>query len=428
MQYISRNEIILFFICGILSALSCMNYSSEGANTVSMAFSTLYILLSSGLSLENQLYMMVFAIPNTKALGFGGISCSIIICSIVAVKYILFARNRPKITWGITLYLIYSLQFIVRFNDVMIGLVMPIKQVLNMLFFLVLAADKNIAKNSFVVGLKASLSLFGGIVFAFFFSSFTRNEFGRMAVAGNDPNILAIEAMFALCFISLAYINKLLPISIYGLALVLLSLVCTLCGSRMGLILLAIVLLSTILLNSTKAQKVIPVFLLIILTSVGFFFSSLGQQVLDNLMNRIELLEANDNITNGRFEIWDLYYTAINSSYLTWLFGLGDYTKFGIEDQAHNFFIEDLAGYGILGILIIYPTYFSIYKSQYHHSKRYYGNDNNNFYRFLPLFIPLIGGLTLHGLASIMNTTMLYLGTLALTKAPTKTGDLSKRR
>ena len=301
----------------------------------------------------------------------------------------------------------------------MIGFVMPIKQVLNMLFFIVLASNKRIISNSFQVGVKSSIFLFVGIVSAFFFSSFAKSSMGRMAVVGNDPNILAVEAAFTFSFVCLAYVKlKNMSQTVFSIMFVALSLVCALCGSRMGFLLFGSIIIVTIAMNARSIGRVIGMILLVVVAAVAFLSSNFGQGIIEAVQYRMDLLDTNDNISNGRFETWNLYISVLNSSPYMWIFGMGDYTQYGIENQAHNFLFEDLSGYGILGLLILYPTYFAIYKTLYKNAYIYGGKPNKGIYRFLPLLVPLIGGLTLHGLVSIMNTTMLFLGVMALTKIP----------
>ncbi len=421
---LSRKDIYLLVTGAILSAVSCVFYSSSGfegngSTPITMAISALYVLLSQFLSLEQQLYLVALALPNTKALGFGGISCSIVICAISEFRYCFFSKNKPPIPFGVILYLLYCIQFYVRFEDIMISVVMPIKQVMNMLFFIVLASNKRIFANSFQIGVKSSLFLFAGIVSAFFFSSFARISMGRMAIVGNDPNILAVEVAFTFSYVCLAYVKlKNMSQTVFGIMFVALLLVCALCGSRMGFLLFGFIIIVTIAMNAKSFGKVTGMFLPVVMAAGVFLASNFGQEIIESVQYRMELLETNDNMSNGRFETWDLYLSVLNSSPYMWLFGMGDYTQYGIENQAHNFFIEDLSGYGIIGLLILYPTYFAIYRRLYKNAVIYGGKPNNGIYRFLPLFVPLIGGLTLHGLVSIMNTTMLFLGIMALTKIP----------
>lgn len=418
MKFLSNRELLLLFVASLLSALSSSTYSIDGSTAASMSFSAVFVLLSIFLPLEQQLFLVALAIPNTKALGFGGISCSILICAISGLKYHLFAGKKPHIPIGVILYLIYCVQFYVRFNDFLIGFVMPIKQAMNMLFFVVLATDRRIAGNAFQIGFKSSLFLFAGIVSAFFFSSITSSS-GRLAAAGNDPNILSVEVAFVLSFVCLAY-GKLKQMSLPAFSVILgvLAIVSALCGSRMGFLLFGIVLFVTVIFNSRSISNVAGLLIIVVIAFGIFVTSQFGQGIIEAVQYRMYLLEANDNMSNGRFETWNLYISVLNSSPYMWIFGMGDYTQYGIENQAHNFLFEDLSGYGILGLLILYPTYFAIYKTLYKNAYIYGGKPNKGIYRFLPLLVPLIGGLTLHGLVSIMNTTMLFLGAMALTKIP----------
>ena len=100
---------------------------------------------------------------------------------------------------------------------------------------------------------------------------------------------------------------------------------------------------------------------------------------------------------------------------MLWLFGLGNYTYYGIEEMAHNFLIEDIAGYGLIGVMLLYTTYIIIYRTLYKNSMSKGKKQRIVLYQLLPFFVPIIGGLTLHGMTSIMNTTMLFIGVLCMT-------------
>lgn len=424
--HFSNKEIILLLFGGVSSALCCLFFdntgdtgSGSGSTLVSMAISAIFIAISTLLPLEQMLYMVAIGIPNTKALGFGGISCSIIVCAIAVIKYYIMRKEKPHLPMGIFIYLLFCIFSIFNYDNIISGIVMPLKQAINMIFFVLLISNSIVANNSFSIGLKASIALFLGIIFAFFSSIISSLDVGRLAVVGNDPNILAVEAAFVFVYICIAFVkSNFLSSLVFSIMAIVLCLICVLCGSRMGLLLFAIIILLTIALNANSSRKVFLMAIVIVIGAVLFLQSNLGQDLLNAFVMRMEMLESNDNVSNGRFELWNQYYKALNSSPTSWLFGLGDYTKYGIEDQAHNFLIEDLASYGIIGLLILYPTYIGIYKRQYKTSIKYCGSSRLNLYRLMPLMTPIIGGVTLHGLFSIMDTTMLYLGVLAMAKIP----------
>ena len=122
-------------------------------------------------------------------------------------------------------------------------------------------------------------------------------------------------------------------------------------------------------------------------------------------MLRTAVLEQNDDVSNGRFDIWNQYINTFNNNPILWFIGIGDFKKHGIEMMAHNFLIEDIANYGIVGCTLLYSCCILTYRKL----KRRFSS-KNSYYLLLPFFIPIIGGITLHGMTNIINISMLFIG------------------
>ena len=353
-----------------------------------------------------------------------GVSCSVMVSTVAVLKYYIFSKNKRVLTTGVSLYLVYCFLSFAKYDDIVSGFVMPIKQAINMVFFIILSSKYDISKNAFSIGLKTSLALFAGVVFALGVSIISTASLSRLAVVGNDSNILAVEVAFVLSYICVAFTRgKIFSLFQFAVFVLVLGVISVICGSRMGLLLFALILTTTLLLNIGKSRSLFVVALLLLFSGVAFVRSELGQDLIGAIKLRNEILQNNYDVSNGRFEIWGQYIVALTSSPIRLLFGLGDFTKYGIENQAHNFFIEDLAAYGIIGLLILYPTYFAIYKRQFVSIKRFSGKTRISVYRLIPLFTPIVGSLTLHGLTSIMCTTMIYLGVLSLAVPDNRSGN-----
>lgn len=401
----------------ICSVLSCLTYSPDGSTPQSMLISAVFVLMSANMTVENQLYLVAIGIPNTKALGFGGISASIVVCTVAVLVHFLKDKKKPSVPFIAFVLFIYSMQYLLRDDDYIMGAVMPIKMMANILFFVFLSNNLKVATDSFNVGLKASIALFVGIVSAFAASTFGSLDARRMTIAGNDPNMISIEIAFVLSYLSVAYFTSQKFFKwFYYVAAIILGILTMMCGSRMGMILYALVLISSIFLNAKKLGKSIVLATILGVGGTTFLLSNVGQAVIEAITLRMDVLENADNISNGRFEIWAKYFSVLNSNDLYWFFGLGSYENYGLDEMAHNFLLEDIAAYGIIGIVILYSTYIGIYRKQYRHSL-YINKNKSTFYNSIPFWVPLVGSLTLHGLGSIMITTMLYLGVLCMTGA-----------
>ena len=398
----------------ICSAISCLFYSPEGSTLPSLIVTALFILLSMNMTMENQLYMVALSLPNTKALGIGGISASIFVCTIAVVMYFLKGKKRLSIPFLAILITLYCLQYLIRNDDILMGAVMPVKTLANILFFTFISFDNEIAKDSYHVGLKASIAMFFGIFSAFFASIIGGSEAGRMTIAGNDPNMISVEVAFVLSYLSVAFFTRRqIPNMVYLVMAFVLGVISLMCGSRMGMLLYVFIIIASIMLNTRHVGKSLLLLIVLGIAGAAFLLSPMGQTMIEVFTLRMELLEQADNLSNGRFEIWEQYFSVLNSNDLYWLFGLGSYEDYGLEEMAHNFLIEDVASYGIIGVIILYSTYIEIYRRQYRHSFRTRPFKPTLYYK-IPFLVPLIGSLTLHGLGSIMVTTMLYIGVLCM--------------
>lgn len=411
---LSKKEIKLLFVGGFLSAASCMFFTEAGLSTTSVMLSILYVLLSVKASPAHKLMFVALAIPNTKALNIGGISAAICICAISVITGNIKRKN-TKVAIPLFFFFIMCLHFLIEDGDISNGIIMPIKTIMNALFFYSLVNDDEINANSFFIGTKAAFALMVGIICPFITSALGLGREGRMAIVGNDPNMLAIESAFAMSCLCLAYFrSSLISQMEFITSMGVLGVVCMLCGSRMGLILFALSIVLSILFNLKKVGKSTLMVSTIWIAIVAFLGSSMGQAALENLLVRTENLSEHDNISNGRFLIWAQYFEVFNADLIRWIWGVGDYEKYGIDYMAHNGIIEDIAAVGLLGVFLLYSTYFKIFKTQYKFSSQY-TLKKTTLYNAIPCIIPLVGCLTLHSLTSIMNTTMLFIGVLFLT-------------
>lgn len=410
----NRKDISTIIIGAILSAAACYIY--KNSETAAQVLSAIFIGFAYTLPVERQLMMVALSLPNTMALGLGGVSASVIICAVAVFKYLITGKEKVRIPAIVPFYLFYSLQFVFRYGDLTAGLVMPIKTALTIIFFSTLSRAGRVAENSYVIGFKSVIALFAGIVAAFWSSNLGSDNTSRMAVEDNDPNILAVEVAFVLSYICVNYYSAEKASKVLFLAsAIILSIISLFCGSRMGFILLGFVLVSFIFLNVKKFSKSILLVVVFGGAISAFLLSSTGQAIVDILVARSEVLELEGDVSNGRYELWETYIALLNSDPMYWLFGIGDYTNFGITVQAHNVFIEDVAYLGIVGVIILYSTYIHIFRIQYKNSKRF-NPVRRKIMFIIPLLVPLIGGMTLHSYLSIMNITMIYLGVMCLTK------------
>lgn len=414
---LTKKEIGLLVIGTILSAISVTFSTEDGATPISMAITAVYVLLVFFCNDEQKLYLVALAISNTKALNIAGASGAVCVTTIAAILSFSKLRNKGWIVVVSIIYILYCLQYLMDYGDMSQGLVMPIKAVFTMAFFYSLSQNESIAENAFNVGLKTSVFIFAGI-FIGLYATITKSTYavedGRLSVIGNDPNILAIEAVFVLSYMCVAYFkSRTLNTTFFYASAFILLFVCIMSASRMGLLLVAFTLIMAFISNATSFKQLLPFLIVGGICIAAIVMSSYGQTAIEALTMRMEVLDSKGDASNGRFELWEKYIGVLNNNPILWLVGFGSQTNVGIEDQAHNFIIETIASNGILGMAFFYGCYAKIFKNT-RRLYSLYGRDRLNLQRKWPFLLPFVGGMTLHSLSNIINITILFVAVLGM--------------
>lgn len=411
LMYMRNIESKGIIFCAILSSL-CVLSTSSGMYFISTIITLLYAVYAGSKSADKILVYLALAIPNTRSMEAFGVSGAILACTVFLFNQIV---HKKKLSRGIfilgLIYLVYSLQFIIRFYDFKIGLIMPIKMVI-MLWTLEMVR-KSIKKEYFVMTsiLYITDSMFIGIMFAVIASIISGGNIARLTIVENDPNMLSIECTFLLAVYCIAYFERIISIKLFIFYMILLGLLVLMCGSRMGILLLIILIFVSLFMNINNIKRSLSLILICIFGVSLFLISKTGQNSIAILKARNSALALQHNISNNRFDLWGEYLTIFNSNKLFWFFGLGSYSYYGIESMAHNFLLEDLSSYGVIGTLIIYCAYYKEFKGI---TKIKTINIYKKLYFYIPFLIPIIGGLTLHGISSLPNFIMLFIGTMII--------------
>lgn len=410
---------LTIIIGSVLSSLAIiMEYYS--VDILVLLLSIVFVIFAIYRQGTNSLYLVALAIPNTRVLEILGISAAVCICGVVAIAKILKKKQLDRKLFSLLLvYLLYSFQFILRSWDLKSGLVMPVKMIVVLYFFWNIYEENNKISSEYIY--KTLVYYSAGILCAFTTSLALNRISSRFSILDNDPNMLAIEAVFIISsFFVLYFRTTIVTTPVFLIEIFSLSIVCLLAGSRTGLVILAFVYIFSFIMNLKRINKTLVVLIALILVAGVFLQSSMGKQAVKVLAERSIALQKNENFSNGRDRIWREYIEVLNDNKIRWFIGIGDYTKLGIEDVAHNFLLEDISSYGLIGTGILYYIYFYIFK-------RYLKILSINIkYRLdpfviIPFSIPIIAGITLHGLTNIPNTLMLCSGAMII-------GIFGKRR
>lgn len=406
----SRNKYGSIFFCAVLSALSVI-CTAKGITVLSTTITLIYAFWVGTRNNEEFLPLLALAIPNTRSLEAFGVSGVVLACAIFVIIRLLVQHKIETKIFGLGMtYLIYSLQFFFRFEDVKIAIVMPLKMVIVLWCFMIIASELSSTYFTSRYYIFINNSMLIGIIAAVFASLVSTGGGSRLSVVENDPNMLAAECAFILSVYCVAYFKKGLSTIQFLVGVIISVFIGLMCGSRMGILLIAVVIIISIVLNLKSVNRTTALLLIVTVAALIFVFSNAGQRTIMALQRRNNVLLAQDNFSNGRFELWKEYIAVLNSSCFLWFFGMGSYVYYGISSMAHNFLIEDIASYGIIGTFIIYIAYLVIFKTV--SDKGVVKLYKQDIYTILPFFVPLFGGLTLHGMSSTPNLFMLFAGIL----------------
>lgn len=175
-----------------------------------------------------------------------------------------------------------------------------------------------------------------------------------------DPNFLSINIIFSIiCTLNLImkkYYCKILII--VSLIIQLFSIIKM--GSRNAMVCLTIAITIYFFYSIKNNSKDLLKFIMIIM--IGIIVIYIGLSTLpDNIIQRLNIYEAIDNGANGRFGIWRRALDIQLDSVFRLIFGFGAGQMPILIDYAHNFYIELLFEYGVIGLVIMSLFIFNSY-------------------------------------------------------------------
>lgn len=134
-------------------------------------------------------------------------------------------------------------------------------------------------------------------------------------------------------------------------------------GSRSFLLVFALLMLIYFIeiILTMKDNTKLLIFSLIVVVVMSYFAINYMESTLNMVSKRLQ----SKNISGSRFDIYKQYFEAMkNSFYLIFGSGMQDYNlKYNITMSSHNFFIEVISIWGIIGLNIVIVWFISLYKS-----------------------------------------------------------------
>ena len=126
--------------------------------------------------------------------------------------------------------------------------------------------------------------------------------------------------------------------------------------------------------------------------------SPLFQILTDRIIN-----PRNDDVSGGRLGFWSDYWDIITSTYKNLFLGVGfsAMNNFNLDQVAHNFFLEDMLTFGLIGVLLLYSYLFYFFN--------YFKREKITINILLPLFIFLLNSFTLHSFLGMGGVVTFFI-------------------
>lgn len=169
--------------------------------------------------------------------------------------------------------------------------------------------------------------------------------------------ILTVFCLLTILKYERKYTLKIVSLIIFFISFGLMS------GSRSFLlvfVILTFIYMLEIIINFKQNKKMV---LITIITVILMAFFAINY--MKDTLNMINKRFQSEDISGARFEIYKQYLDAIKSSpYIIFGSGMQDYNyKYNLTMSSHNFFIEVISIWGIVGLMIVFLWFVSLYKS-----------------------------------------------------------------
>lgn len=367
-----------------------------------------YSLLSSE---KNVLYLMMILIPNSenmKMIGTMSIPMVIVIaCFFKSVLKIVLSKKIKLKEWIIVfiVLLLYSLATIsILGNNEQ--LILTVKFLMYLSFVESAFEDykrrevklKDIYSNQI-----RALSI--GLIISTICTILTNrsvNAFGRFSF-GENSTINTIGIQCAIVVIGLIY-NYIIKNSkkVDAVLIIFNILIIIFTMSRTAMIMIALGIILFIILTLIKKENVrMIVFTTLIglILGTACFVSPTVKQYSKKIINRFQA----DDISNGRYILWEKTVEQMSNSNKRIMFGVGDYKIIGATYNksetilvAHNFILEIWVIYGIIGIFILSALIIHFVKDVFYEYTKHNIFITGNLYNFVPMLVFFAGSFYSH--------------------------------
>ncbi len=362
---------------------------------------------------ENLFLTVLFLLSSNRIFTLGPISILSIIMIVSFARVAIQNKIRLNQTFIFFsfIFLCYSLQYIFREN---ISITFDCLKIILMLWFV----DNQFNTNKIIEKYERSLfyiitgTIIATIIALLFNSSLIVNDNYRFTIANQGQNVLGVICAVLIMHCIIMYLSGTVKKKLYVIFALLLIAIGLITVSRTFLLGLAfgICLITIHIFLQNNIRTILKVLLFFALFTIICFicykYFDWFNIKFTYLINRV-VNPKNDDISNGRIDIWLYYIQVLKSNNIFLLFGIGNLYNKGFDIVAHNMIIEEIASYGLIGSIIVTILYCIIGRMI---RRRYFRFNKISFFGLIPLSVVIATGMVSHTLLGIPQTMMLYLG------------------
>lgn len=378
--------------------------SNKYINFIIVIFYILYTFFSS---IDKIMMAFILLIPIAEKLNFIG---TITIPMIIVITYFLrviilllynknnnFHKSVVLISFLLLFYTVI-IRMIIHTNEQIITTIKFIMYLVFIQDFLKFCYNKNESNSIIFSNLIRFLGI--GLIIASACSIILGDsitEYDRFSFGENSTiNVIGIQSAFVFNSIILLFITKTNKrIDLFILAFTLVIVLLTMSKTAIFMIIIGIILYFLFTLIKGNNIRLFVVFFILCLSLVFINNNNITHTYLEKTLKRFQV----DDLSNGRYDIWNMTVNKMISNKAYYLFGVGDYEKLNIQYGktsksfvAHNFLIETWVIYGSIGFMLIVVLLIIYIKNEIENQNKGFTFKLTDLFKFVPI-ISLNAGL-----------------------------------
>lgn len=341
-------------------------FAEHGRTGILLSIAFLLTAVYSYLCEESQLfYFMLLLVAPNRILTLGPISAPSIVMLVGVFRMVLQKRFRIKPRFLFLSFLLLSVSLLTYINGAS-QLFSSAKIIIVLCFIYMYTETKHISQTYIELTEACATGCILTSLLTIAINPSSLYDSFRFSLTGSGgENVLgilcAIMALNLIYIVLYSDVNRLKYITYVGVLVI----VGLLTGSRSALICLLIGFIGIFFISLFKRSFKQAFVLLLITFAIVIigYYSMQGDNIISIYIERFiyrSQKRANNDISNGRYELWAQYIDVFKNNSRILFFGGMDIKKYGINIVAHNMIIEQLACYGIIGSIILVSLYLGV--------------------------------------------------------------------